>query len=292
MEKRQKYSDIDVSFSRDDQWGTFVGNRVKEICRLSDPGDWRYVPSECNPADLPSRGCSLSRLIQSRWWEGPSWLKLSEEFWPSRYKDLNEEEICAERKKIAVVTTVKSTYHWYMKYFSSFIKNVRMMAWIRRYINNLRSSTKVKGELSVKEIDEAELALLELVQAEIEVDAVPVLLDDIVVFSKTFGEHLRRLKIILQCLSNVELNLNSKKCIFGTKRIRVFGHLVDGNGIYLDPEKIEAIAKVPTPRSITEMRSFIGICSYFRRFIEHLAKKAAPLHEILKKDKKFSWDLE
>ncbi|UYV60209.1 hypothetical protein LAZ67_1000406 [Cordylochernes scorpioides] len=151
---------------RDDQWGTFVGNRVKEICRLSDPVNWRYVPSECNPADLPSRGCSLSRLIQSRWWEGPSWLKLSEEFWPSRYKDLNEEEICAERKKIAVVTTVKSTDHWYMKYFSSFIKNVRMMAWIRRFINNLRSSTKVKGELSVKEIDEAELALLKLVQAE------------------------------------------------------------------------------------------------------------------------------
>ncbi|UYV72737.1 hypothetical protein LAZ67_10000469 [Cordylochernes scorpioides] len=92
---------------RDDQWGTFVGNRVKEICRLSDPGNWRYVPSECNPADLPSRGCSLSRLIQSRW-----------------YKDLNEEEIYAERKKIAVVTTVKSTDHWYMKYFSSFLKNV------------------------------------------------------------------------------------------------------------------------------------------------------------------------
>ncbi|UYV74213.1 hypothetical protein LAZ67_11002500, partial [Cordylochernes scorpioides] len=151
---------------RDDQWGTFVGNRVKEICRLSDPVNWRYVPSECNPADLPSRGCSLSRLIQSRWWEGPSWLKLSEEFWPSRYKDLNEKEICAERKKIAVVTTVKSTDHWYMKYFSSFIKIVRMMAWIRRFIYNLRSSTKVKGELSVKEIDEAELALLKLVQAE------------------------------------------------------------------------------------------------------------------------------
>ncbi|UYV74075.1 hypothetical protein LAZ67_11002039 [Cordylochernes scorpioides] len=116
--------------------GTFVGNRVKEKCRLSDPGDWRYVPSECNSADLPSRGYSLSQLLQSRWWEGPSWLKLSEEYWPSRYRDLNEEEICAEKKKIQL------------------------------FINNLRSSTKVKGELSVKEIDEAELAFLKLVQAE------------------------------------------------------------------------------------------------------------------------------
>ncbi|UYV64832.1 hypothetical protein LAZ67_3002105 [Cordylochernes scorpioides] len=163
---RLELSRWEHSLDRDDQWGTFVGNRVKEICRLSDPGNWRYVPSECNPADLPSRGCSLSRLIQSTWWEGPSWLKLSEEYWPSRYKDLNEEEIYAERKKTAVVTTVKSTDHWYMKYFSSFIKNVRMMAWIRRFINNLQSSTKVKGELSVREIDEAELALLKLVQAE------------------------------------------------------------------------------------------------------------------------------
>ncbi|UYV83697.1 hypothetical protein LAZ67_23002119, partial [Cordylochernes scorpioides] len=94
-----------VLIKRDNQLGTFVGNRVKEICRLGDPGNWRYVPSECNPADLPSRGCSLSRLIQSRWWEGPSWLKLSEEYWPSRYHDLNEEEICAERKKTAKIQT-------------------------------------------------------------------------------------------------------------------------------------------------------------------------------------------
>ncbi|UYV60640.1 hypothetical protein LAZ67_1001743, partial [Cordylochernes scorpioides] len=124
-----------VWIKRDNQLGTFVGNRVKEICRLSDPGNWRYVPSECNPADLPSRGCSLSRLIQSRWWEGPSWLKLSEEFWPSRYKDLNEEEICAKR----MLGTSTLTYHQLMTLLchAEAVMNGRPMTYVSDDPNDL-----------------------------------------------------------------------------------------------------------------------------------------------------------
>jgi len=63
---------------RDEDWGTFVGNRSREINRLTKSKQWRYVPGKLNPADLPSRGCSPAELLASRWWEGPAWLKIIE----------------------------------------------------------------------------------------------------------------------------------------------------------------------------------------------------------------------
>lgn len=56
-----------------DEWGTFVGNRVKEINSLTQTDNWKHVPGIKNPADLPSRGCSPSQLLLSKWWEGPTW---------------------------------------------------------------------------------------------------------------------------------------------------------------------------------------------------------------------------
>jgi hypothetical protein len=61
---------------RSDEWGTFVGNRVKEICQLSPAEDWSHIPGIHNPADLPSRGISPKKFLELKWWEGPDWLKL------------------------------------------------------------------------------------------------------------------------------------------------------------------------------------------------------------------------
>lgn len=67
--------------NRYDEWGTFVGNRVREIVKLTSPENWNHVPGKLNPADLASRGSSPRELMRSRWWEGPQWLKLPQNQW-------------------------------------------------------------------------------------------------------------------------------------------------------------------------------------------------------------------
>ncbi|UYV66796.1 hypothetical protein LAZ67_4002874, partial [Cordylochernes scorpioides] len=115
-------------------------------------------------------------------------------------------------------------------------------------------------------------------------------LDDIVVYAPTFEEHLRRLQLVLSCIQKAGLSLNHKKCHFGSRRIKILGHLVDANGIHPDPDKVEAVSKFPRPRNISELRSFLGLCSYYRRFIENFDDKARSLHDLLKTEKQFYWD--
>ncbi|UYV70945.1 hypothetical protein LAZ67_8001196, partial [Cordylochernes scorpioides] len=117
-------------------------------------------------------------------------------------------------------------------------------------------------------------------------------LDDIIVFSDNFEEHLRGLQNVLSCLKQAGLCLNAKKCKFGAKTITVLGHEVSGDGIRPDPEKIRAVRDFPTPKSLKEVRSFLGLSSYYRRFIPNYSQLAQPLNELLKKDSIFCWSLE
>ena len=129
---------------REEDWGTFVGNRVKEIRQHTNGNQWKHVPGEINPADLPSRGCTPSQLLESRWWEGPKWLRESREKWPSREELPEEDEICIERKKTMVNLSVELPEPRY----SSFSKNVRVAAYIRRLIGNLRR--KVNKQMTIQ----------------------------------------------------------------------------------------------------------------------------------------------
>lgn len=90
----------------EEEWATFVMNRVEEIRRSFPVSSWHHVPGVVNPADLPSRGCSAKKLLQSKWWEGPRWLYQDSSHWPTEVFNLIEAEISQERKKKLVTSLV------------------------------------------------------------------------------------------------------------------------------------------------------------------------------------------
>lgn len=114
-------------------------------------------------------------------------------------------------------------------------------------------------------------------------------LDDVIVFSPTFETHLHRLADILEVFRRAGLQLNSSKCRFGGRQLKILGHVVDAAGVRPDPDKVRAVQEFPIPRSAKDVRSFVGLCSYFRRFIENFAEIARPLTDLLKADTSFSW---
>ncbi|XP_060719718.1 retrovirus-related Pol polyprotein from transposon 412 [Tachysurus vachellii] len=106
-------------------------------------------------------------------------------------------------------------------------------------------------------------------------------LDDIVVFSSSVDQHLERLEMVLSRLGNQGLKAKLGKCAFFQPEVKYLGHVVSSHGVATDPSKIEVVAQWRTPTSVSEVRSFLGFASYYRRFVEGFAKMAAPLHKLV-----------
>lgn len=117
-------------------------------------------------------------------------------------------------------------------------------------------------------------------------------LDDIIVLGETFERHLENLSEIFRRLRAANLRLNPDKCQFGRKSLRYLRHLVTSEGIRTDPEKVSAIQNLPEPTNVRGIRRFLGIASWYRRFVPDFSRIAAPLNRLLKKGVKWSWNEE
>ena len=118
---------------------------------------------------------------------------------------------------------------------------------------------------------------------------VVVFIDDILIYSKTVEEHEEHLRLALQTLKDKQLYAKFKKCEFWLDKVVFLGHVISKDGILVDPAKVEAVSKWTQPKNATEVRSFLGLAGYYRRFIEGFSKIAAPLTMLTRKNKKFEW---
>ena len=116
-----------------------------------------------------------------------------------------------------------------------------------------------------------------------------IYLDDIIIFGKTFGDMINNLEMVLQRFEMAELKLRPQKCQLFQKEVEFLGHIINESGVNTDPKKIECIADWPIPRNVREVRSFLGLCGYYRRFIANYSHIAKPLTRLTEKDYKFNW---
>ena len=130
--------------------------------------------------------------------------------------------------------------------------------------------------------------LMESVLAGLNFETCLLYLDDIIVFSDTFEKHIDRLEKVLQRLRSAGLKVSPKKCQF-FQEVAFLGHVVNRYGIASSPDKISAVQEWPIPNNVHDVRSFLGTCSYYRRFIKNFAEIARPLHRLTETHASFHW---
>ncbi|GJS87341.1 putative nucleotidyltransferase, ribonuclease H [Tanacetum coccineum] len=116
-----------------------------------------------------------------------------------------------------------------------------------------------------------------------------VFIDDILIYSKTKEEHEVHLKLVLELLRKEKLYAKFSKCEFWLQEVHFLGHVVNQSGIHVDPSKIEAVKNWKAPTTPSEVRSFLGLAGYYRRFIANFSKIAKPLTSLTQKNQKYEW---
>ena len=103
-----------------------------------------------------------------------------------------------------------------------------------------------------------------------------VFIDEILVYSKKEGDHMNRLRVVLQGLKENQLFAKYSKCEFWLRSVAFLGHIISREGVEVDPRKIDAVKNYPRPLTLTDIRSFLGLAGYYRRFVDGFASIASP----------------
>ena len=117
-------------------------------------------------------------------------------------------------------------------------------------------------------------------------------LDDIIVFSSPWEEHLARLRRVFEQFRHANLKLGADKCTFAAKEVSYLGHRVTEEGLLPESSLLATIREIPPPKTATEVRSFLGLAGYYRRYVKDFAAIAGPLHALTRKDAVFHWSAE
>ena len=119
-----------------------------------------------------------------------------------------------------------------------------------------------------------------------------VYLDDVVIFGRTFGDILKNLESVLRRLRQVSLKVKPSKCAFFHKQVLYLGYIISHDGVAIDPSKTPKIAGWPTPKNVQELQKFLGLASYYRRFIRNFAEITKPLYRLTERGRQFNWTAE
>jgi hypothetical protein len=119
-----------------------------------------------------------------------------------------------------------------------------------------------------------------------------VFFDDILVYNASLDDHTRHLKLVLELLARDQWKVKLSKCSFARQQVSYLSHIIDAQGVATDPVKIQAIAEWPTPSGIRDLRSFLGLAGYYRKFIRNFGVICQPLTSLLKKGSLFIWTSE
>ncbi|UYV60791.1 hypothetical protein LAZ67_1002346 [Cordylochernes scorpioides] len=129
--------------------------------------------------------------------------------------------------------------------------------------------------------------IMDTLLAELKWSECMVYLDDVIVYGRDIREHNERLTNVLECFRGAGLSLKPSKCRFAYQKLPILGHVVSENGVEPATDKIEAVKEFPIPKNVKQVRSFLGLCGYYRRFIKNFSKISKPLTCLTEKDKRF-----